>query len=180
MSNWKTDIRYAVKEIAKGGSSLNSMIIAIVDSVDEAARTCTVTTISGDEELLIDGVLLQTSVDDGFVIYPKIGSTVFISNSDKMPTFVAMYSEVDKVVAVQTKWTFNKGDLGGLVKVIPTAEKIKALEEKVNGLISKFNAHTHILTLTVGTGTAAPPANQDTPISPLTQQSDIEDTKVLH
>lgn len=55
---------------------------------------------------------------------------------------------------------------GGAAQSLAFQDKLNALEDKVNSVITKFNAHVHILTLTAGTGTAAIPANPDTPITP--------------
>lgn len=50
------------------------------------------------------------------------------------------------------------GDGNYAVKFNELKDEFNALKSDYNNLVSTFNAHTHILTLSSGTGTAAPPA----------------------
>ena len=73
---------------------------------------------------------------------------------------------------------FNDGSNGGLVEVIKLTQKLNNLENLVNDLVAKFNSHTHILTLTSGTGTAAPTTTIESSTLTPTQRGDIENTKI--
>jgi hypothetical protein len=53
--------------------------------------------------------------------------------------FVALYSQVDSI-------QFGDGSFDGLVKVIELTSKLNDLENKVNSMISVFNAHIHTAT----------------------------------
>jgi len=181
------------------------LLSATVDSVDVAARTCIVTTISSQGAVTIENVQLMASVDDGFLLVPAVDSTVLVVYSTFNQPFIAMFSELEKVLIVagennaslqidadgllleiaDTKLTisdgltkFNDGQLGGLVKLLSLVTKLNNLENLVNNLVTKYNAHTHILTLSTGTGTAAPTTATETTVLTPTQRADIENDKI--
>lgn len=120
---------------------------------------------------------------------PVVGSACLITwrdGSRSLPQVVS-FDQVDKyyIQPVNNLYIsakniqFNGGDNGGLVLVNPLVTKINALENLVNNLITQYNAHSHILTLTSGTGTAAPTTNQETgTIAPITKAGDIESTVI--
>jgi hypothetical protein len=180
---------------------------ATVDRVDLAARTCTVTTLSSQGEMTIEGVQLMASIDDGLLLVPVIDSTVIVTYTTFNKPFISLFSAIEKAVLIvgdnnvsfemdnlgilleiaNTKLSvkdgitqFNDGSLGGLVKIIDLTMKLNNLENKVNALLSAFNTHTHILTLTSGTGTAAPTTSPVTGTLTPTVRGDIEDTKITH
>lgn len=183
-----------------------NLLAATVDSVDEAKRTCVVTTISSQGQITIENVQLMASVDDGILLIPAIDSTVFVAYSTFNQPFIALFSGIDKVLLTagennasiqmdadgllleiaDTKVliedgqiTLNDGALGGLVKVIDLVNRMNLIENKVNDLITKFNSHTHILTLTMGTGTAAATANPVSGTLTPTDRQDIENDKIV-
>jgi hypothetical protein len=62
-------------------------------------------------------------------------------------------------------------------------KKINNLENLLNDLISKYNAHKHVTSCGAGAGNAnapIPPDTQLTNISPLTAQIDIEHPLITH
>lgn len=77
---------------------------------------------------------------------------------------------------------FNGGKLGGLIKIQALTDKLNRLENKLNGLISKYNAHTHPVPPHAPGGAAVttPTTSTDTPLTPLTKRSDYENKKVKH
>lgn len=187
------------------GQDKVTMLAAEVISVNEAERTCSVEAITGTGQFAIENVQLMASIDDGLLLIPAIGSTIIVSYSAYNQPFVSLFSELQKVLLVageknasvqidasgvlieieDTKLLisdgltkFNEGDLGGLVKVIELTKKLNDLENKVNQIISAFNSHTHILTLSTGTGTAAATASPVSGTLTPTQRGDIENTKI--
>lgn len=183
------------------------LLAATIDSVDVAKRTCNVTAVSGQQTIAIENVQLMADIDDGFLIIPAVNSTVIVAYSTFNKPFVSLFSGIDKVLLVageksasvqidvdgllleieQTKVLIadgeimiNDGSLGGLVKVSELTTKLNNLENKVNDIVAKFNSHTHVLTLTTGTGTAAPTANPVSGTLTPTEQSEIENEKVKH
>ena len=100
-------------------------------------------------------VRLMASVDDGSFMVPKVGSTIVVSMSSFVEPFAVMYSEIENII-----W------LGGSYGEVPIVThptdankglliKIRNIESLLNHLITNYNAHTHVLTLSAGTGTAA-------------------------
>lgn len=60
--------------------------------------------------------------------------------------------------------SLSPSDSAGLASKID--QGVTTIVNAVNNAMTVFNAHIHILTLTSGTGTAAPPATPQSPISP--------------
>lgn len=178
--------------ILSGTKNLDSSFIlqATVQSVDVAKRTCNVKTVTGSSEIQIADVLLMTGVEDGFLLVPAVDSNVIICFSKYHEPYVALFSKIDRLYSVVGNSTmdittdvtkFNDGSFGGMVKVEALVQKINNIENLLNELITKFNAHTHILTLSAGTGTAAPTVTSESgTIEPVTSKSDLENTKVTH
>lgn len=175
------DIQTLIQELANPGKrDLVSLFDAEVKSVDLPSRTCIVYMLGGNASNEIQ-VRLMASVDDGSFMIPKVGSTVVVSMSSYVEPFVSMYSEIESIV-----W------LGGEYEEVPIVKhpsdankglliKIRNIESLLNHLITNYNDHTHVLTLSAGTGTAAPTITQETgSISPTTTQADISHTKIKH
>lgn len=80
--------------------------------------------------------------------------------------------------------TINGDEFGSMIKIEELVQKVNRLENKLNDLVAKYNAHIHITTATVGAsatpGTIAPTTTTETPISPLTAVSDLENPKIKH
>jgi len=103
--------------------------------------------------------------------------------------FVAQFSAIDQALIISgnsqlsitdQKIQLNDGSYGGLIQIQKLITKINNLENLVNDLAAKFNTHSHILTLTSGTGTAAPTAAPETNVLTPTQQTDIENPLITH
>ena len=71
------------------------------------------------------------------------------------------------------------GDSKNLVRYQELETAFNSLKSTVDDLISKFNAHTHILTLSSGTGSAAIPANPGTPSTADITGAKINEIKTL-
>lgn len=159
-------LRKALQQLMKTG---RLYVDAQVVSVSESTRTAVVELLGADPVQI--SVRLMASVDDGLLILPEVDSTVVVCLADD--PFIALYSGVTKII-------MRGGDADGLVKVADLVSKLNAIENKVNTLINNFNTHTHILTLSVGTGTAAPTTTQVAGTLTPTQQVDIENPNVTH
>ena len=199
-------IREAVRKLA--GTQLSDevfLVSCMVESVDEGARTCDCINIEGGAVTDIPNVQLMAEVDDGMLMLPTVGSTVIVLYAKRAIPLVVMFSEVDKVLMISGNSVvsitndnvkisngsssatiadqliqFNDGSLGGLVKVKDLTTKLNNLEKAYNDLATKFNSHTHILTLSSGTGTAAPTTSPEATTLISTQQADIENTNTKH
>lgn len=185
-----SQMRDAVRKLA--GTQLSDEIFLLtcsVESVNEGARTCDCYNIEGTAVTDIPNVQLMADIDDGLLLIPAVGSTVIVMYSKRTVALVVMFSQIDKVLIISGSSAvtvkdglieFNDGSYGGLVRVQDLTKKLNNLENSLNDLISKFNAHTHILTLSSGSGTAAPTAAPETKTLTPTQQSDIENTTTKH
>lgn len=158
-----------------------SMLLGTVVSIQGNTCTCII-----DDELELPNCHLQSTVCDGFLLIPAVGSSVVILNSKKNDPIVVSFGDLDHVylqvgessieVAKSGEITLNDGNLGGLVKVADIVAKLNNLENKVNSIISNYNSHLH------SNGNGGSPTG--TPLAPITgtlnptQQADIENLKV--
>ena len=165
------DLRDAILTLVNPLSVAVLMDMVVV-SVDENARTAQCKTISTDAEVMLT-VRLMPTVDDGVFVVPTVGSTVTVSTDVNCEPIVVGYTETDKIV-------LRGGQFDGLVKVAELTTKLNNAEKKINAIINAYNAHTHILTLTMGTGTAAPTVTQVVGTLTPTQQADIENENITH
>lgn len=180
-------IKEAVRQLSGFTTDQARIVPAEVVSVNQDARTCKVKTVGGAASVDIENVRLMESVDDGFLLIPAVGSTIIVAHSTYNLPFVLLFSKLDKVlliggecsVEISEKIKLNGDNLGGLVKIIKLTEKLNNLENKVNGIINQFNLHTHT-GVTTGPGTSGTTATPITGTLTPTQQSDIENEKILH
>jgi hypothetical protein len=114
-----------------------TLIDATVNSVDEAARTCECTAVTGSVGSPIPGVRLMASVDDGILVIPAVDSTVAVAMSIFTDPLIISYSEVDRII-------LRGGDLGGLVKVADLVSRLNLVEADINNLKSAFSAWTPV------------------------------------
>jgi hypothetical protein len=203
----KADIRDVMQTLAgTKGESRVAFSLANVDSVDIASRTCTVTLLGGMGEVTFENVLMMAAVDDGILLVPRVDSTIIVGYSTYIQPFICQLSGVEKVLIVSgennaslqidadglqleindTKVmlqdgliTLNDGALGGLVKLDALVERMNLIENKVNSLLTKYNSHTHVLTLSTGTGTAAPTTSTEAGTLTPTEPEQIENEKII-
>jgi len=159
------------------------MLIGTVDSIQGNTCTCIV-----NDQSILPGVSLQAGVCDGLFITPTIGSTVIILYSIQINPFVALYSDIDSYylqvgdssieILNDGSITLNDGSLNGLVKGGALTQKLNNLENKVNELISNFNAHTHGV-VSVGSPTSPTTSTVNGSLTP-TIEADIENNKITH
>lgn len=181
------EIKNAIRRLAGVNTDQVNLTPAEVVEVDISTRTCTVES-TGKSRVTIPGVQLMASIDDGFLLVPAEGSTVYVSYSTYNKPFISLFSELSKIVLIVGDSTIevtadlikiNGGLLGGLVKVQNLTTKLNNLEKFVNNLATKFDTHVHP-GVQSGAGstavTATPVASQLT----VTNQDDIENKKVKH
>lgn len=138
--------------------------------------TCTVLPINGDVE--ITGVRLSFNNDADSLFVPAVNSLVVIGkykiNKMQKEYFIVQCTKVESI-------KLHGEGFGGLVMAEILTDRLNKLETRFNDFKTKFNSHTHLLTLSSGTGTAAITANPIV-LSNLTEteQSDLENSKVKH
>jgi hypothetical protein len=171
----KNDILNAIRQAAKLPGAFS--VLATVSAVDTEENTCDCVPMYEAPDLL-DVKLFPRDEDGemkkGLLLVPKVGSVVVVSFINNQDTgFISMCSEVDEI-------HLNGENYKGLVKIEELVDKLNALENKVNTIISTFNAHTHpyvdsgspavtSVTATLVAGTLTP-----------TQVADLENDTVLH
>lgn len=178
MEGTKKSIRELLRDITKNPSDEIYSIVGEVINVDETKRTIDVKPANGDGEIY--DVRLQSSIDQkvGFVQIPKLNSFVVVTFINNLTGYVALCTEVDKILVDCPEVIFNGGEKGGLINIEDLIGKINSLEQKVNDLIS---ACSSVVVTLAPTGTF-PLASFFTSVTPLTptQKSDIEDEKIKH
>ena len=153
-----SEIKQAIEELA-GTRNQDEVKLyqAIVNSVDVAKRSCNVTTVTGNATLTFDAQLMA-GVADGILIVPEVESFVYVLRSKYTIPFIIAYSDI-------VQYVLMGGEFGGLVKVVELTQKLNALEEKINQILT-------------WSGTVSPPFTS--PALSLTLQAEIENTSVKH
>lgn len=126
-------IRESLKKLTQTNEEIYS-IVCSVDSVDTTNNTCDCTPKDGSADLL--GVRLMAQNQTGFLIIPKVNSIVVVTMLNRSTGYVALFSELSEI-------HLNGKNYDGLVMINDLVTKLNNLENKVNSLISTFNAHTH-------------------------------------
>ena len=163
-------IKEAVEKLA--GTHLKDevyMVDCVVNSIDINSGTCSATTIGEKASVQLININLQSVVADGLLIIPVINSIITVLYSKRGDKYIIAYGDIDSVFYSGNTWQFGDGSFGGLAKVVTLTQRIQRLENMMN---------THIHSgVTAGAGVSG--ANS-TPISPITTQSDLENTIVKH
>jgi hypothetical protein len=147
----------------------DTLMIGIVESVDKPKSICSVRLLE-DDGLVIPNVRLQaidSEQDNGWLIFPKVGTTVILGKLDNINTFfVAMFSEVEeiylkvdgveKLKITKDEIIFDEGTKGSLVEIGKLVSRMNLIENKVNSIISTFNSHVHPETGSTTSTTATP------------------------
>lgn len=189
MSVHNRNIRDSVRQLANTfNKSYLKVQVCNVDAVNESDYTCDCTPISGNEDTQIAGVLLNSEANAGFTLIPSIGSTVIVgvSDFDNLP-FVMMFEEISKVLITVGDSTleitnglfkFNGGSNGGMILINSMVDRMNKVENLVNDIISKYNAHTHpYINVATPANTSPTTSTETTTLTP-TVKSDIENTAI--
>ncbi|HPX59820.1 MAG TPA: hypothetical protein PLL02_05250 [Bacteroidales bacterium] len=144
--------------------------------VDVSEVSCVVERVF--DNLQIKNVRLNATVksNDGLVIYPKKDSYVLVTTIDNEKYFVSQFSEIEKITLDVTEDIFvNGGKNEGLVKIKELTEKLNALVSDFNAFVDIYSSHTHAVS---GASTGAPsvPATKTENFN----QSYYENEKIKH
>lgn len=203
------DLRNIIRQLAQPDGE-TAALVCTVDKVDKEARTVDCTPINEGAPLL--GVNLQANQesDSGLCLFPKKGSFVvvgFVADGAAGVVLLTEKIESAEIVIGNTSAVidadglrigtenmsahikpdniiFNGGGLGGMVIIQKLTDKLNELKDTVNDLITKYNAHTHTTTATVGPstetfGVISPTASTATAAAAF-NKADYEDTDVKH
>jgi hypothetical protein len=153
MSDPKKELTDALDEFVKRRTTV-TVIPAKVLSVDSNALTCNVEDIEENE---VFDVRLRATLDGvkkGFVLLPKVGSSVLIANigNSKNAYFVVAYSEVTKVTAWMDETKFEVDTAGLLLQ-----KGEQTLRLILNDILNQIKLIT--VPVTTAPGTSGPPVN---------------------
>ena len=161
----------SLERLIKIMNRAKTIIDGIVTSVDDDF-TCEVTI----NDVTYSGVPINVLIGNQGDLYlkPKIGSVCLVTfrDGDAQRPQIVQVQEYDEVI-------FFQGENRGMVLVGKLVDRMNKIEDAYNNLVTKFNGHSHILTLSSGTGTAAPTTDQETTTLTPTQIDDIENTKII-
>lgn len=161
------DLRDALRSLVKPNND-GFAKVCTVDSIDLVKLICYCIPINGDADLV--GVRLMANIDNGFLLIPEVNSIVVVSFLSDSSAYVSLVSKVSEI-------NLNGKNFDGLVKVNDLVEKLNNLENKVNTIISTYNAHTHVAS-SFGTPTTTPVAPVTGVLIPTIKQ-DLENTTIL-
>lgn len=150
--------------------SLNS-VICTVKSYDAPTKTYYCEPI-GDYADLQQVKIIADSTKDGFLIMPKIGSTITVGLTNDNSGYMAQPSSVDEIHLAGVNY-------GGLAKTDDVKTKLNNIENKLNALITAISAWTPV----PNDGGAALKVSLTTWLASnltLTTQADISSTEVFH
>ncbi len=181
----REEIKQGIREMV--GADDPDMLIGTVSAVDDQKLTCTVKL---DDDIIYYKVRLRSVVTDdtGVYVLPKADSKVTIACVDNGGHWtVVKWSEVDKLMlkigqttieVVDGSVTINGGNNNGLVKVAELTQKINALEQQMNTILSTIQG----VSVTLAPSGSFPFAPIFASIQPLqtTAQADIENPDVTH
>ena len=134
------ELRDALRELTKTGDRVYSSL-AVVMAVDKPGRLCDVE-LSGTEDVdgkrvSITDVMLQVDPVNGFLMLPKVGSTVAISYISLSTAYVSMFSEVDLI-------TLNGDNFGGLTKTIELQLQLNKMNAQLQAVIIAMSTFTPV------------------------------------
>lgn len=165
-----SEIVKSLVELSERNNPIVSVVCTVAEAVNMTDLTVRCTPIDGTADIV--GVRLMSTPENGFLILPKVNSTVIVTFIDKSNAYISMFSTMDSM-------QLNGDTYDGLVKVADLVTKLNNLENKVNDLITAMNTHVHT-GVTTGVGSSAvgtvPIVGTLTP----TVQANIENTTVKH
>lgn len=175
----KETIKNAIREIAKGNSSFNTIIGKVIKG-SVSGIFCDVKPLDGAE---LKKVRLNGHTE-GLIITPADDSFVFVTLLNENDAFVSKFSTIQKIgLDVKGDIIINGGKNEGLVKIKELTDKLNALKTSVNDLISAYNSHTHSVSTTgtaaAQTGTAAVIVSKVLQAAAF-NKTDYENTKIKH
>ncbi len=160
------ELRDALRSLVKPNNDGFSKVCTI-DSVDLTTLTCYCMPLNGDADII--NVRLMANINNGFLLVPEVESIVVVSFLSDDSAYVSLVSKVSEI-------QLNGKNFDGLVKVQELTDKLNALENKVNDLITACQSQV----VTLAPSGTFPLASFFTSVTPLTptQQTDIENITV--
>lgn len=162
------DLIDALRSLTKPNNDGYSKVCK-VDKIDLTDNTCYCIPINGDADIV--GVRIIANQDNGFLLVPEVDSVVVVSFLSDSSAYVSMTSKLSEI-------QLNGKNYDGLVKINDLVDKLNALENKVNSIISTFNTHTHPYVNVSSPATTSPSTSPITGTLTPTQKIDLENSTV--
>jgi hypothetical protein len=148
--------------------------------------TCDVVSVSTD--LPIPDVRLKAHLegDNGIIVKPAKDSFVLVAFLSSRDAYVAMCDKVDSVSIKIGSTTFemdkdyikmNGGSLKGLIKILSLVDRMNAIEDFCNNLLTDYKAHNHNHPQGATTTFVVPPQLGNVE---KTKVDDLENKKITH
>jgi hypothetical protein len=157
-------------ELAERNNPTVSVKCTVAEAVNMTDLTVRCTPIDGTADIL--NVELIAEVTPGILVIPTVGSIVTVTFINESTAYVSQFGGIDSM-------ELNGDSFGGLVKVVQLTTKLNNLENKVNTLITTFNAHVHGGVTAGAAVTLVPGALVVGTLTP-TVRTDIENILVEH
>lgn len=159
------EIKEAIRKIV---GEFNPALGVICTVVSVGSTTCVCSPIDGSAD--IEDVRLKAGDGDGLLMIPAVDSVVIVQMVNDVEGYISMFSQLDSIKMLD-------GSFDGLVKVGDLVTKLNNIENKVNDIITTYNAHTHAVS---GSATLIPNGSPIAPPLANTTQADIENDKITH
>jgi hypothetical protein len=118
--------------------------IGTISDINDTERSCIITPINGDSERKMR---LQASLNiaEGLYIKPVDGSKVMFVYLNSETGVITCFSHIDSInLDVQNNITINGGNLGGLMKITESVDKLNIIEDSLNDLKNAISAWTPV------------------------------------
>lgn len=173
------DLKEIIEQIAKDDQQEIYSLVCVVDEVNEDERTCSVTPLNGG--VAVFGVRLQAAINQnvGFVAIPALNSEIVVTFLSKQSGYVALFSEIDKILIDTDQVEFNGGANGGLVNINDLVGKLNTIENDLNNLKATLAGWVPVPN-DGGAALKASLASYNSSTLTPTLTSDIEDPSIVH
>lgn len=180
-----SEISDIIKQITRSRAS-RPVLLAKVDDVDESTRTATVSPVDGSAKIYSARLQSSISATVGVCLVPAVDSFVLVVLFSENAGQIVGTTDIDKILfsvgeitGDADQITINGGNNDGIVKVVELTQKLNALENKVNDLVTYTATHIH-------SGVTTGPGSTGVAVTPVvgaltpTNQADIENDKIKH
>jgi len=170
MGSQSRDIAEAIRALSGMDDLQYESVLCNVSEIDTTKMLCKCSPINGDADF--EEVRLNANYTKGFVLVPKDGSVVVVSQISNEVAYISMVSDVEQIYLAGD-------DNGGLVKVADLVSKMNTIENDINTLKTIFSSWTPVPSdggAALKLAAATWYAQQLTP----TQATELENKKVQH
>jgi hypothetical protein len=134
-------IARSLKQITKQPGEMYSTV-CVVDSVDVTARTCKAIPVDGKAEIFDVRLQANLNMALGIVSIPKEGSHIVVTWLNKEAAYVALTTEIEKVIITcdQAEMILSKDGFSMKSSTSTLRAEVMALSEIINDLIGTLES----------------------------------------